>query len=138
MSLKRARETGRKVNEGAWITVNEEAFPELAGMSLHVRGLNNRDFNRLQAKLTASGKRLSNGRDGAEHVLTSAWSRPSFSIGRASKRPTTARISRSRKEKFRELLEDDDVRIVLRPAIVNAATEVRAEEQNATEAAAKN
>jgi hypothetical protein len=69
MSLKRARETGRKVNEGAWITVNEEAFPELAGMSLHVRGLNNRDFNRLQAKLTASGKRLSNGRDGAEHVL---------------------------------------------------------------------
>jgi hypothetical protein len=50
----------------------------------------------------------------------------------------TARISRFSKEKFRELLEDDDVRIVLRPAVVNAATEVRAEEQNATEADAKN
>src|SRR3954468_10917457 len=138
MSLKRARETGRKVNEGAWITVNEEAFPELAGMSLHVRGLNNRDFNRLQAKLTGSGKRLSNGRDGAEHVLDECLVETIVLDWRGLKETDDGPDIPFSKEKFRELLDDDDVRIVLRPAVVNAATEVRAEEQNATEADAKN
>jgi hypothetical protein len=55
VSLKKARESGRKIQHGAWVEVDKETFPELAGASFKVRGLNNKDYQRKYASL-AFGK----------------------------------------------------------------------------------
>lgn len=142
MSLKKAREVGRKVNQGAWIRVDPEAFPELAGMALHIRGINNRDFNRLQAKLAAGAKR--NPKTGnvdqteSERVFDECLIETVVLDWKGLKEADDEPDIPFSKEKLRELLADDDVRIILRPAIVNAATEVRSQEATSLEADVKN
>lgn len=143
MGLKQARETGRRIIEGAWVDVDPDAFPELAGVSFNVRGLRNPEYERLQAKLNAPLKKdpktgLVLDPDETERVVDECLVEATVNDWRGLRETEGEPEIPFSKEKLREFLADKALRSVIRPAIIVAALRVRDLTAKSLESAEKN